>query len=122
MGFESNLYDPCVANKTVNGSQIQIAVTWNVYDLKVSHKESTEVTKLMMALDGIYGNGLSVTRGKVHSYLGMDFDFSAMGDVKLSMIPYANQIDDDFPEPITCTALTSTADHLFQIRPDDKPK
>ena len=36
-GFETNEYDPCVANKTVNGSQM--AVLWNVYDLQVSHKD-----------------------------------------------------------------------------------
>ena len=47
-GFEVNPYDPCVANKMVNGSQI--TVTWHVDDLKVSHKESTEVTKFILAL------------------------------------------------------------------------
>ena len=35
-GFEVNPYDPCVANKIINGSQM--TVTWHVDDLKVSHK------------------------------------------------------------------------------------
>ena len=42
-GFEVNPYDPCVANKMINGSQI--TVTWHVDDLKISHKDSREVTK-----------------------------------------------------------------------------
>ena len=35
-GFEVNPYDPCVANKVVNGCQKTIC--WHVDDLKVSHK------------------------------------------------------------------------------------
>ena len=35
IGFEINPYDPCVANKMVDGKQLTI--TWHVDDLKVSH-------------------------------------------------------------------------------------
>ena len=42
MGFEVNPYDPCVANKIVNGSQCTIV--WHVDDLKVSHKDEGVVT------------------------------------------------------------------------------
>ena len=35
MGFEVKPYDPCVANRIVNGSQC--TVVWHVDDLKVSH-------------------------------------------------------------------------------------
>ena len=35
-GFEVNPYNPCVANKIVNGSQM--TVTWHIDDLKVSHR------------------------------------------------------------------------------------
>ena len=41
--FAVNPYDTCVANKMVNGSQM--IVTWHVDDLKISHKDSLEVTK-----------------------------------------------------------------------------
>ena len=36
-GLEVNPYDPCVANKLVNGSQM--TVCWHVDDLKISHIE-----------------------------------------------------------------------------------
>ena len=42
-GFMVNPYDPCVANKEVNGSQM--TVTWHMDDLKVSHVEEAEVEK-----------------------------------------------------------------------------
>eukprot|EP00956_Cyclotella_meneghiniana_P002566 scaffold3022_cov42-Cyclotella_meneghiniana.AAC.2 len=44
-GFELNPYDPCVANKMVNGTQM--TVVWHVDDLKVSHKSKDEIMKLV---------------------------------------------------------------------------
>jgi hypothetical protein len=38
IGFEINPYDPCVANKIVEGKQL--TVVWHVDDLKVSHVSS----------------------------------------------------------------------------------
>ena len=37
-GFIVNPYDPCVANKIVEGKQL--TVSWHVDDLKSSHKDS----------------------------------------------------------------------------------
>ena len=35
IGFQLNPYNPCVANKIVDGAQL--TVVWNVNDIKVSH-------------------------------------------------------------------------------------
>ena len=40
IGFIMNPYDPCVANKMINVSQVTI--TWQVDDLKISHKDGWE--------------------------------------------------------------------------------
>ena len=85
MGFEVNPYDPCVANKMING--LQMTVTWHVDDLKISHKESDEVTKFISELEKVLGNKLTVHRGKIHSYLGIHSDYGTAGTVKISMIP-----------------------------------
>ena len=37
IGFEKNSYDPCVANKMINGQKMTII--WHVDDLKISHKD-----------------------------------------------------------------------------------
>ena len=71
-GFKLNPYDPCVANKIVNSTQM--TVIWHVDDLKISHKNPEAVTKVIKYLDSIYP-GVKVKRGKHHEYLGMDFDF-----------------------------------------------
>jgi hypothetical protein len=38
IGFKVNDYDPCVANRIVDGEQQTI--TWHVDDIKSSHKDS----------------------------------------------------------------------------------
>ena len=42
IGFELNPYDPCVANKTINGKQLTLV--WHVNDIKASHVEAEVVT------------------------------------------------------------------------------
>ena len=71
--FSINPYDPCVANKMINGKQIM--VTWNVDDLKISHVESSEVTRMIKWLESQYGK-MRIYGGKLHNYLGMDLDYS----------------------------------------------
>jgi hypothetical protein len=61
-GFVLNPYDPCVANKMVNGKQFTI--TWHVDDLKLSHEDENEVTKIIKWLKEIYGEDMIVSRGK----------------------------------------------------------
>ena len=42
MGFKLNPYDPCVANKTINGKQCMIL--WYTNNMKVSHQDPNIVT------------------------------------------------------------------------------
>jgi hypothetical protein len=119
-GFEVNPYDPCVANKIVNGSQM--TVTWHVDDLKVSHKDGDEITKFLLYLGKLYGNRITVNRGVVHDYLGMDLDFSSPGKLRVSMIKYLAKIFKAFPEKIRAAAATPAADHLFEVRDESERK
>jgi hypothetical protein len=50
-GFKLNPYDPCVANKMVNGKQF--TMTWHVDDLKLSHVDAKEVDKTIKWLKSI---------------------------------------------------------------------
>jgi hypothetical protein len=78
IGFKFNPYDPCVANMTVNGKQH--TVRFHVDDLMSSHvdkKVNDDFEKWLNKTYGGYGKIKSV-RGKVHDYLGMNFDFSKM--------------------------------------------
>ena len=95
-GFEFNPYDPCVANRTVNGKQH--TVLFHVDDLKSSHVDSKVNDKFLKWLNEMYGGHgeVKATRGKIHDYLGMTFDFSEKGIVKVDMIDYMAAMVDDF--------------------------
>ena len=118
MGFEINPYDPCVANITENGSHQ--TVTWHVDDLKISNVGPMVNTEFLLKLAKIYGPGITLSRGKVHNYLGMDLDYSIRGKVKFSMIKYLDKIILIFLDNITSTAESPAADHLFQTREEDE--
>lgn len=46
----------------------------------------------------------------------MQLDYSEKGKCKIGMIPYTEEIINDFPEEIIGSAATPAADHLFKIR------
>ena len=54
-GFEVNPYDPCVANKIVNGCQMTICC--HMDDLKVSHKSKDAVTAFADAMGKEFNSG-----------------------------------------------------------------
>jgi hypothetical protein len=108
-----NPYDPCVANRIVDGKQQ--TVLWHVDDLRVSHVDPDVNTKFGRWLTEKYGD-CKEHRGKHHEYLGMDFDYSEKGKVKVRMIPYLQNILDDFPEEIIGTKTTPAANYLFKVR------
>ena len=57
MGFKSNLYDLCVANKMINGSQCTIV--FYVDDNKISHKDPDVVNGVISELKKYLGKWLS---------------------------------------------------------------
>ena len=71
--FQVNLYDPCVANKIIDGE------LWHVDNLKMSRKNPWEITKLAKWLSSIYGN-----IGPTLEYLWMNLDYFTPGEVKIS--------------------------------------
>jgi hypothetical protein len=61
-GFVLNPYDPCVANKEVNGSQM--TVCWHVDDLKLSHIDPKVNTEFGDWLSATYGVSVVSHRGE----------------------------------------------------------
>ena len=118
MGFELNPYDPCVANKIVDGKQL--TVSWHVDDLTLSHVSESAIMDVITNLKSIYGMNLKETIGPIQEYLGMTFDYTASGTVEISMDKYIANIIDSFPEHIVGTSATPATDKLFTVRPDDR--
>ena len=115
IGFKFNPYDPCVANRKINGRQQ--TVRFHVDDLMSSHMKSKindEFEKWLNKKYGTYGE-VKTTRGKVHDYLGMKFDFSERGKVKIDMVKYIEDMVDDFSMKLNKTDVerTPAAEDLF---------
>jgi len=81
-GFEVNPYDWCVVNKTIKGKQC--TVLWHIDDIKISHVNKDVVSSVIDYLSNRYAKEapLTVTRGKIHQYLGMTLDYSTTGKLR----------------------------------------
>ena len=120
-GFETNPYDPCVANKTFNGEQC--TVLWHVDNLKVSHVDKKVVEAVLELLNSEFGKEtpLRVVHGKVHNYLGMRIDYTIPGKVKITMIDYIESMLKELTDDMNGTALTPAPNHLFEVNPCREP-
>ena len=105
-GFVINPYAWCVANKMIDGKQCTIL--WHVDDLKISHVDPEAVTGIIELIDKEFGKEgpITVTRGKVHDYLGMTLDYSIEGKVMIKMIDSVAKMLKDLPEEFDGEAAT----------------
>ena len=70
MGFKLNPYDPCVANKDINGSICTIC--WYVDDTKISHKDPDIVSMIINELEEEFGED-KLTMNKLKLTLNSKF-------------------------------------------------
>ena len=119
-GFSINPYDRCVANKLIQGSQCTIV--WHIDDLKISHTDPKAVDQVIGLLCNEFGQEgpLTITRGKMHDYLGMTLDFSIPQKVQIQMYEFIDKMLADLPTDMDGTARTPAADHLFTVNPTPK--
>jgi hypothetical protein len=108
-----------VDNKTVNGKQCTIL--WHVDDLKISHVDPKVVNSVIGQLEEEFGKEapLTITRGKVHDYLGMTIDYGTPGKVKITMINYIMNLLKDLPANMDGETVTAAANHLFEVNEDE---
>ena len=121
-GYEFNPYDPCVCNKLMHEGK-QHTVAFHVDDLIGSCADQGQAnTELENWLNNKYGSlgEVKVTRGDVHDYLGMRFDFSIKGQVTVDMTDYiANMIDEcSVKFTIDDTTPTPAAGNLSIVKED----
>ena len=124
--FKLNPYDLCVANKMIKGKQMTIC--FHVDDCKLSHREPKVMDKMITWLRQEYesifeeGSGkMTVSRGKVHKYLGMTLDYTVRGQVKISMFDYVDEILTAFNKADPKRGgikMSTTPENLFKIDED----
>jgi hypothetical protein len=80
-GFVQNQYDQCTWNRDFNGHQHTVVL--HVDDLKSTCKDDKANQQLIEALRTKYKD-INVQEGLIHPYLGMTFDYSVEGKVKVT--------------------------------------
>jgi hypothetical protein len=95
----------------------QLTVVWHVDDLKISYVETTVVDNFIELLTSVFGKAspLSISRGKVHDYLGLTLDFNNSGQLVIDMSAYAKMVVAAPPDDMRGRAPNPGANHLFQI-------
>ena len=118
MGFKRNTYDSCVLNKDIKGSQCTIM--FHVDDLKLSHASEDVLTTIIEALNKRYGGimPLSISRGRIHDYLGMVFNYNTEGQVTIHMYQYVNEVLNGVPDRYKegIGSATPASSNLYDIR------
>ena len=113
--FKMNPYDACVWNKLVNGKQFTIV--FHIDDLLLSHLNPNIVTLYINKLNKEYGSlaNLTVTRGKVHEYLGMTIDFRVKFEAWFSQFDFLKKLLDSLPLSMsTGHKNTAAPEYLFK--------
>ena len=114
-GYVVNPYDPCVANKMINGKQH--TVCWHVDDLKASHADKKVNDDFLKWLNEKYGSlaDVTATRGKVHDYLAMNLDYTKRGKVMVDMTRYVKKMVEEFPDKLMENATLPWTERLFKV-------
>ena len=89
-------------------------------DLQISHKDPKVVDYIISKLDDKYGGimPLSKSRGGVHEYLGMIFDYNTSGRVHISIYQYIHGLLQSVPIMYKngTGSATPAPSHLYDIR------
>jgi hypothetical protein len=122
-GFKINPHNPCVANKIVDGNQMTIL--YHVDDCKLSHVDPKAnddmITWLRKNYESTFKDGsgeMKVSRGNVHTFLGMMLDFTTPGEVIISMFDYIDELLSAFEkeEPsMKGTKSSAAPSDLFKV-------
>ena len=95
---------------------------FHVDDLKISHKDKDVVTDVINALGDRFGGiiPLTISRGKVHDYLGMTFNYETPGQVMIHMYQYIYEMLKSIPDRYKqeVGSATPAPTNLYETRSD----
>jgi hypothetical protein len=116
--FKINSYDWCVSNKMIDGKQC--TVLWNVNNLKISHISEDVNTDIIKIINDEFGKEapMTITRGKLHDYLGVTLDYSKKGRVKIKMLDYVDKMLADLPDEMDGESPSPAANNLLTVNND----
>ncbi|CAJ1967521.1 unnamed protein product [Cylindrotheca closterium] len=115
-GFKLNLYDLCVANKTLSCGT-KITICWYVDHLKILSKNEQAVHDIIKKLEDRFG-AMRKSFRKKHTYLGMEVEFCDDGSMRLSVPDHIKECMEDFGEDLGRSAANPASKKVFHVDPD----
>ena len=109
-GFQVNPFDQCFFQK--QEGKVWTYITFYIDDLLIVSDKKENVDESIQLLRDAYTD-TTVTRGNVHEYLGLKFDFRNPDEVFISMSKYTKEIVAE--SGVTGIADTPAAADLFEI-------
>ena len=118
IGYIKNPQDMCVFNRIESdGSQSTLVI--HVDDMKITAKTESHLDTIINEVQLKYPK-LEVHRGRVFNYLGMVFDYSTAGCVKITMPNFTEALL-DFCKELYGVAPTPAKENLFKIDANSEP-
>ena len=98
IGFEFNVYDPCVAQRSKG--KHQHTIRFHVDDVLSSHVDPKVNDGFAEWCQEKYGEmkSVEIKRGKLHTFLGMDLDFGIVGECHVMQEHHIRDMVDAWPE------------------------
>ena len=113
LGYTINKLDMCVFNRLENDNT-QTTLILHVDDMKISSTNELYIDQVIEEIETLYP-GLTKQRGRVINYLGMTFDYSIKGQVKITMSNYVTEVLQGCSDMLG-TAHTPAHSNLFNVR------
>jgi histone deacetylase 1/2 len=117
IGYVKNSQDMCVFNRTERDKS-QSTIVLHVDDFLMTAKNEDILTDIIKEIEKKYEQ-LSVHRGRTIEYIGMKFDFTQEGKVKITMQGYIQDLL-EFCKNIEGSVSTPALDNLFKVGENNK--
>ena len=116
MGYKRNEYVYFVMNKIVNDKQCNILC--HVDNPNISHVDPNIVSSFIATIDSEYGKitKMTITRGKIHKYLGMTIDYYSRDKVIFYTVDYIGKVLDVTPEDMSLALLLPLIQNMERLR------
>jgi hypothetical protein len=115
LGYDINPYDGCVFTKKTERGQVTVCLY--VDDIFATAESKEDLEQLIGELTEEY-KALTVTRGKIHEYVGMLFEFGEKGTVHVTTEKYTDGVLEECG--VETDADTSAAANLFEVDLESK--
>jgi hypothetical protein len=117
MGFKQNACDQCTFNKT-DDQGVQVTITLHVDDMLITCANKITLDAVLLSL----GNRFKETKfhyGPCVPFLGMDFDYSVPGEVRITMA--GMEADILATSGVNGVARTPATEALFEVDTEKQP-